>query len=95
MNMVTESKVTEALEQMVKEWSTLKGILQTKKVTENQCCNSLLDYLFSPTGKHFMINWSMLLKKIARSMKTTLQRKRKTQYVFAYQLPSRECMLEK
>jgi len=49
--LVTESKVIGALKQMVKEWSTLSIILQTRKVTKNQCCNSLLDYLFSLTGK--------------------------------------------
>lgn len=46
----TKSKVTETLQQMVKECSTLRVILQTWKVTENQCFNNLLDYLFSPTS---------------------------------------------
>jgi len=36
---------------MAKEWSTLRDVLQTRKVTKNQCCNSLLDYLFSTTSK--------------------------------------------
>jgi hypothetical protein len=51
VSLVTKSKVTKALKQMVKEWSTLRVILQTKKVTKNQCCNNLLEYLFSPTSK--------------------------------------------
>jgi len=46
-----ERKVTKALMHKAKEWSTLRDVLQTRKVTKNQCCNSLLDYLFSPTGK--------------------------------------------
>jgi len=49
--LVIESKVTEALKQMVKEWFSLRVMLQTRKVTKNQCCNSLLDYLFTPIGK--------------------------------------------
>jgi len=49
--LTTESKLTEALKHMVKEWYNLRDVLQTKQVTKNQCCNSLLDYLFSPTGK--------------------------------------------
>jgi hypothetical protein len=36
---------------MVKECSNLRNVLQTKKVTKNPCCNNLLEYLFSPTGK--------------------------------------------
>jgi len=49
--LVSESKVTEALNQMMKEFSTLKVRLQTRKVTKNQCCNNILEYLFSLTGK--------------------------------------------
>jgi len=47
----TKTKVIEALQQLVKEWKTLRVILQTKKVIENQCCNNLLEYLFTPTVK--------------------------------------------
>jgi hypothetical protein len=30
---------------------TLRDILKTRKVSQNQCCSNLLEYLFSPTGK--------------------------------------------
>jgi len=46
-----DNKILEELKQMVKELTTLKVILQTRKVTRNQWCNNLLEYLFSPVGK--------------------------------------------
>ena len=49
--LTTESKVTEELEHTMKEWPNLRNVLQTKKVTKNSCCNNLLEYLFSYTGK--------------------------------------------
>jgi len=47
----TDTKILEELQQMVKELTTLKVLLQTRKVTRNQCCNNLLEYLFSPADK--------------------------------------------
>lgn len=77
------------------KWSTLRVILQIRKVTKNHCCNNLLDYLFSPTGKPNYDNWSLLPKKIVRSMKTSLQRRKKTHGVLACQLPSWNFIQEK
>jgi len=93
--LTTESKVTEALKHMVKEWPTLRDVLQTRRVTKNQCCKNLLDYLFSPTGSHLLTRWQLLPMNIARNMMTSLQRKGKTLNVLAYQLPSNDSMLEK
>jgi len=49
--MIIERKFLEAYQLLGKELKTLKDVLQTRKATRNQCCNNLLEYLFSPTGK--------------------------------------------
>lgn len=47
----SDNKILEELKQMVKELTTLKVILQTRRVTRNQSYNNLLEYLFSPASK--------------------------------------------
>jgi hypothetical protein len=49
--LISEHKLLEAYKLLAKELKTLRDVIQTRRVTINQCCNNLLEYLFSPTGK--------------------------------------------
>jgi len=74
--LVTDRKILKELKKMVKELTTLKGILQTRKVTKNQCCNNLLEYLFSLSGKPTYVKLVVVTNNNRK--KTTFQRKRNT-----------------
>jgi len=47
---------------MVKKLTTLKVILQNRKVTRNKCYNNLLEYLLSPTGKPLYVKLVVVTK---------------------------------
>jgi len=90
-----EIKVTKALKHMVKEWSTPRDVLEIRKVTKNQCCDNLLDYLFSPTGKPLHEKMAAVSKEDHKKHDNETLEKKEDTYVLTYQLPSMDSMLDK
>jgi hypothetical protein len=91
---MTERKFLEAYQLLAKELKTLRDILKTRKVTQNQCCNNLLECLFSPTGKP-LFNKMVAVTKEDSKDENNFPKKRKTLDVSVCQLLSRDSMLLK
>jgi len=69
--LVTESKVTKALKQMVKEWSTLRVMLQTRKPRISTAIVFWIAYS-NQLVSQIMIRCWLLQKNIVGNMKMTL-----------------------
>ena len=67
--LITDIKAIEALKKMVQEQSTLRVMLQTKKVAKNSCCNSLLEDIFSPIGKPLIDKMVVVARENRKKLK--------------------------
>jgi hypothetical protein len=73
--LITDNKVLEQFELLVKELKTLRDVLQTRKVSRNQCCNNLLEYLFSPAGKPLCDKTVAVTQKFSKEYEDTSPKK--------------------
>ncbi|AES66456.1 hypothetical protein MTR_2g069520 [Medicago truncatula] len=73
--MMNDVKFLEEFELLVKELKTPRDVLQTRKVTRNQCCNNLLEYLFSPADKPLCDKTVVVTQKFSKKYEDTSPKK--------------------